>query len=123
MAFFSGLRKLSPDDVRDGHDEGRHGDVAEEGHPVQLVEQLEVWFALQDEASVGVKDEEGPEDDTVEEGVSVDVDDEVSAGDKKTTQGSSELRVILEKADPQEDEDTYWKQQTWVRACIDHFTG
>ena len=89
MAFSSGLRKLSPDDVGDRHDEGRHGDVGEEGHPVQLVEQLEVGFALQDETSVAVKDEKGPEDEAVEEGIGVDVDDEVSAGDEKATEGSS----------------------------------
>ena len=112
MAFSSVRRKASPDDVRDRHDEGRDGDVGDEGHPIQLVEQLQVGLALQDEASVGVKDEEGPEDEAVVEGGAVDDDDEVSTGDEEATEGSSELGLLLEDGDPQETDDAHWNQQT-----------
>ena len=109
--------------MRERHDEGCDSDVGDEGHPVQLVEELQVWFALQDETSVGVKDEEGPEDEAVEEGGAVDDDDDVSAGDEEATEGSPELGLLLKQADPKEAEDTHWNQQTWFMAIIDHYIG
>ena len=100
------------------HDEGRDGNVGEEGHPVQLVEELQVGFSLQDETSVGVMDEEGPELKAVEEGGGVDVDNDISTGNKEATEGSSELGLLLKNADPQEAEDAHWNQQTWSQHSI-----
>ena len=73
------------------------GDEADEGDPVQLLQQLGVGTTVEDEALVGVPDEDHPPDEAEEERVVVSCDNNIPWEREEKWKILSRLLVLLFK--------------------------
>ena len=67
------LREAARHDLGDGVVEDTHAEEGEEDGPVELVEEGELWGALDHQAAIGEPDEDDAEEEVEEVGVDVDV--------------------------------------------------